>query len=211
MALTFYDAKVAPSPRRIRIMLALKGVDHDVVDIDMMQAEQMGDAFRAINPDCTLPVLILEDGTKLTNVAGISAWLEAEFPDTPLTGTTAMEKADIAGWQSKLEQELLSAIPNALRNTNPVFKDRALPGPVPYAQIPELEARGLKMIDTVMQTLDDHLKGRDYIAADQLSVADITAVCGLDFARVVRKTIPDDLKHLKRWRDMLNGIAAFTL
>lgn len=203
MSLTFYDFTMAPSPRRTRILLAEKGIPHQVVQIDMMKAEQMGGDFRKINPDCTLPTLKLDDGTVLTNVAGITAWAEATYPEPALMGTTPLEKAEIATWVSMAEQDLGMAIPNAFRNTNPAMKDRALPGPVNYCQIPELADRGLKMIDAFMVKLESHLEGRDYVAAGQFSVADITVVCFLDFARVVGKKIPEDCPNIKRWHKQL--------
>lgn len=203
MSITFYDFKMAPSPRRTRILLAEKGILHQAVEIDMMTAEQMGDDFRKINPDCTLPALKLEDGTILTNVAGINAWAEATYPEPSLMGITPLEKAEIAAWSSAAEQDLGQAIPNALRNTNPLMKDRALPGPVNYEQIPELAERGFKMIDAFMEKLEKRLEGRDYVAAGQFSIADITVVCFLDFARVVGKKITDDFPNIKRWRRQL--------
>jgi len=203
MTITFYDYKMAPSPRRARILLAEKGILHQAVETDMMAAEQMGDEYRKINPDCTLPALKLEDGTVLTNVAGINAWAESTYPEPALMGTTSLEKAEIATWLSAAEQDLGQAIPNALRNTNSLMKDRALPGPVNYEQIPELAQRGLKMIDAFMDKLEKRLAGRDYVAAGQFSVADITIVCFLDFARVVGKKITDDFPNIKRWRRQL--------
>ena len=209
--LTFYDFSKAPSPRRVRIVLAEKNIPHDVIEIDMMKGEQMSAEYRKINPQCTIPALKLEDGTVLTSVAGITAYLEATYPDNNLSGTTPMEKADIAGWTSRAEFELANAIPNALRNTNPAFKDRALPGPDNYAQIPELGARGMKMIDLFMDKLDTHLDGRDYIAADRFSLADITVVSFLDFARVVGKKITDAHPNVARWRALLAERASINL
>lgn len=204
MPLVFYDASIAPSPRRIRLMLALKAIPHDSVEIDIKNHEQMGDAYRSINPDCTVPALKLEDGTVLTNVAAIATWLETEYPEPALCGTTALEKADIAGWVSATEQQLGAAIPNALRNSNPYFKDRALPGADNHAQIPALAERGLSMIDSFMGRLDSHLETRDYIAAGQLSFADITALCFLDFCKIVGKKINSDTQpNLAAWRARL--------
>ena len=75
--ITLYDCATAPSPRRARIFLAEKGVAHETVPIDLRAGEQLGDAFRAINPECTVPALRVEDGTVLTNNAAIAAYLEA--------------------------------------------------------------------------------------------------------------------------------------
>ena len=85
----------------MRIVLAEKQVPHESVEVDMMKNEQMGEAYRAINPNCTIPALKLEDGSVLTDTAGIAAWLEDVYPDPPLLGTTALEKADIASWNAQ--------------------------------------------------------------------------------------------------------------
>ena len=211
MTITFYDYKMAPSPRRARIILAEKNVSHDAVEIDMMKADQMSDSFRAINPNCTIPALKLDDGAVLTDNAGIAAYLEAAYPEPSLMGTNAMDKADIASWNSQVEQEMGGAIPNALRNTNPHMKDRALPGPVNYKQIPELAERGQTQISAFMNKLDKHLEGREFIAAGQLSVADITAVCFLDFAKVVGKRITESHPNIQRWRAALAERPSFNL
>jgi len=149
MSQTFYDYKRAPSPRRARIILAEKNVPPETVQIDMIKNEQMSDAYRAINPNCTIPALQLEDGSILTDNASIAVYLEEIYPDPPLFGTTAKEKAEIASWQSQIEMEFLMAGASALRNVNPAMKDRALPGPENYAQIPALAERGMAQIDVV--------------------------------------------------------------
>jgi glutathione S-transferase len=96
MTITFYDCATAPSPRRARILLAEKGVAYETVAIDLRQNEQLGDAYRAINPQCTVPALRLEDGVVLTDNAAIAAYLEARYPEPALLGTTPLEKAEIA-------------------------------------------------------------------------------------------------------------------
>jgi len=182
MTIVFYDYKMAPSPRRTRIMLAEKGVPHEAVEVDMMKAEQLSDSYRAINPNCTIPALKLDGGEVLTDTAGITVYLEETYPEPALMGVSTMDKVEIASWSSQIENELGAAIPNALRNTNLGMKDRALPGPVNYKQIPKLAERGSRQIDAFMTKLEQRLEGRDFIAAEQLSVADITTVCFLDFA-----------------------------
>ena len=152
--ITFYDCATAPSPRRTRILLAEKGVAHETLPIDLRAGEQLGDAFRAINPECTVPALRVEDGKVLTNNAAIAAYLEARFPEPPLLGTSPLEKAEIAGWNWRIEFEGLMAIAEAMRNSAPAMKDRALPGPANYPQIPELAQRGLARLKRFVETLD---------------------------------------------------------
>ena len=201
--ITFYDCATAPSPRRARILLAEKGVEHETVLVDLRNGEQLGDAYRKINPQCTVPALRTDDGLVLTDNAAITAWLEARFPEPPLLGTTPGEKAGIASWNWRVEFEGLLAIAEAMRNKAPAMANRALPGPVDYPQIPELAERGLARAQQFLLTLNERLAGRDFIAADRFSIADITAVVAVDFARVIKVRPGDQHPHLLRWRAAL--------
>ena len=198
--MTLYDCATAPSPRRARIFLAEKGVAFNTVQIDLRNAEQLSDAFRTINPQCTVPALQTDEGAVLTDNAAIAAYLEAHTPRPPLLGVTALDKAEIASWNWRVEFEGLMAIAEALRNSAPAMVNRALPGPVNHAQIPELAQRGLARIQQFIDMLDQRLEGRDFIAANQFSVADITAVVAVDFARVVRVKPGEQHVNLRRWR-----------
>jgi glutathione S-transferase len=212
--ITLYDCATAPSPRRARILLAEKGIAHETVQVDLRNKEQLSDAFRAINPQCTVPALYIQDGTEeghvFTDNAAITAYLEARYPQPPLLGTTPREKAEIASWHWRVEFEGLLAIAEALRNSAPAMVNRALPGPVDYAQIPELAQRGLSRIQQFFDMLDKHLEGSDYIAADQFSIVDITAVVAIDFARVVRVKPGEQHVNLLRWREAMAKRPSFS-
>ena len=199
-ALTLYDCSTAPSPRRARITLAEKGVRHATVQVDLRSGEQFGDAYRRINPQCTVPALVTDDGLVLTDNAAIAAYLEARFPEPPLFGTTPGEKAEIASWQWRVEFEGLIAIAEAMRNRSPAMAGRALPGPVDYEQIPALAERGIARLQRFLLDLEQRLAGRDFIAADRFSIADITAVVAVDFARIVKVQPGDEHANVKRWR-----------
>ena len=200
MTITLYDCSTAPSPRRARILLAEKGVVHETVQVDLRNGEQLSDAYRRVNPSCTVPALRTDEGTLLTDNAAITAWLEARFPQPPLLGETPEEKAEIASWNWRVEFEGLLAIAEALRNSAPAMANRALPGPVDYAQIPELAQRGLGRVQQFFAALNERLAGREFIAAGRFSTADITAVVAVDFARVVKVKPGDQHPHLLRWR-----------
>ena len=208
---TFYDYHRAPSPRRARIVLAEKGIAHDVQSVDLATREQLSEAFRAINPACTIPALALEDGTVLTDNAGIAAWAEAIQPEPPLLGTTPLEKAAVASWNSKIESECFTAIAEAMRNTAPAMKDRAITGPENYAQIPELAARGEARLRHFLERFEAHLATSTYVAGDRLSLADITACVALDFAKVLRIDAYADRPATKAWRARLAQRPAFNL
>lgn len=198
--MTLYDCATAPSPRRARILLAEKGVPHHTVQVDLRSGEQLGEAFRRVNPQCTVPALVTDEGAVLTDNAAIAAYLEARCPEPPLLGRTPLDKAEIASWQWRVEFEGLLPVADALRNSSPAMVNRALPGPVDFAQIPELAQRGLARVQGFLALLNEHLAGREFIAAGQFSIADITAVVVVDFARVVKIRPGDAHPHLLRWR-----------
>ncbi len=198
--ITLYDCATAPSPRRARILLAEKGIAHDTVQVDLRTGEQLGQAYRQVNPQCTVPALRTEDGLLLTDNAAITAWAEAQFPQPPVLGSTPRDKAEIASWQWRVEFDGLLPIAEALRNGSPAMANRALPGPVDYAQIPELAQRGVARVQHFFAMLNEQLAQREFIAADQFSIADITAVVAVDFARVVKVKPGEAHPHVMRWR-----------
>jgi glutathione S-transferase len=209
--ITLYDCATAPSPRRARILLAEKGIAHDTVQVDLRNGEQFSDAFRRINPQCTVPVLRTESGDILTDNAGIAAYLEARHPEPPLMGITPLEKAEVAGWHWRAEFEGLLAIAEAFRNGSPAMVNRALPGTQDYAQIPELARRGADRAQTFFATLDTRLAGREFIATDRFSIADIMAVVAVDFARVLKLRVDERHPHLLRWRTAMGERPSMSL
>jgi len=209
--ITLYDCSTAPSPRRARILLAEKGVAHQTVQVDLRSGEQFSDAFRAVNPQCTVPALRLDSGRVLTDNAAIAAWLEAAYPQPPLMGTTPEEKAAVASWQWRAEFDGLFAVAEALRNGSPAMANRALPGPVDYAQIPELAQRGVERMTQFMVTLNEQLAANEYVAGAFFSVADVTAAVGVDFARIIKVKPDERHPHLLRWRARLAERPSFSL
>lgn len=197
---TLYDCASAPSPRRARILLAEKGVPHDTVQVDLRTGEQLSEAYQQINSQCTVPALRTDEGLVFTDNAAIAAYLEARYPNPPLLGETPEEKAEIASWNWRIEFEGLLAIAEALRNSAPAMANRALPGTVNYPQIPALAERGLARVQQFFAVLNARLEGRDFVAANRFSVADVTAVVAVDFARIVKVKAGDQHPNLLRWR-----------
>jgi len=205
MALKFYDCTPAPSPRRARIFIAEKGIEVENIQVDLGNKEQLSDAYKAINPNCTVPALVLEDGTVLTENLGIAAYLEAIKPDPPLLGTSAIEKGLVANWNTRVEMEGLWAIADILRNTSKGMKDRALTGPINFAQIPELAERGVVRIGRFFDVLNERLEGREFIATDNYSLADITALVAVDFSKWVKQEPKSEHTNIKRWHEAVSA------
>lgn len=205
MSITLYDYAAAPSPRRTRILLAEKGIEVANVQIDMMQAEQLSDSFREINPGCTIPALKLEDGTVLTENVGIAAWAEAFKPDPPLLGRDPVETGLVYMWNAKVEFEGLGAIAETLRNTSKGMVDRAMTGPTNFTQIPELAERGKARLEVFLDLLEERLAGRDFVAIDRFSLADITALVAIDFAKWVKVEPSEAHVNIKRWHGQVSA------
>ena len=198
-----YDFKGAPNPRRVRMFMAEKGISVPTQQVDLMAREQHEDAFRAVNPWCTLPVLELDDGTRICEAMTICRYLEATHPEPPLMGTTPLEQATISMWEHKLETDAMLAVGEVLRNTVDRFAGRALPGPVDHEQIPALADRGRRRIAYFMDLLDERLGESEYLAGPDFSVADITALIAVDFAARVEDGIPDNHPNVKRWHEVV--------
>jgi len=195
----FYDCTTAPSPRRVRIFLAEKGIELDTVQVDLGSGEQLGDAFRKVNPDCVVPALELDDGTCLSEVIAIWQYLEELHPEPRLLGATSLERAQVSMWNAKVEQQGLLSMMDAFRNSAKGLVGRALPGPESYEQIPELAERGRQRVLQFFGRLDDQLADNSFVAGDRFSVADISALVLVDFAGWVKLPVPAGAQHLSRW------------
>ena len=197
----FYDCATAPSPRRVRIFLAEKGVTVDTVQVDLRNNEQFTPAFRAINPDCTVPALQLDDGTVIGDAIAICQYVEEIHPEPPLIGTTPQERAVVTALNRQIERDGFYAAMDALRNTATGLKGRALPGPHDYEQIPELAARGRARIAHFFRDMDARLAGREFVAGNRYTMADISTLVLVDFAGRLKLTIPEECANLRRWYD----------
>jgi glutathione S-transferase len=195
-----YDFARAASPRRVRIFLAEKGVSVPTVEVNLIEKAQFSDEFRRVNPDCTVPALELDDGTMLCESVAICRYFEELFPEPPLFGRDPRERALVEMWNRRIEFQGYLRTADILRNSEPRFADRGLPGVeggVP--QIPELAERGRRALQRLYPHLDSELAGREYIAGTTYTVADITALVTVDFAARTGVAIPPELANLIRW------------
>jgi glutathione S-transferase len=195
-----YDFPLSPSPRRVRVFAAEKGIELEKVTVNIREMEQFEESFREISPNCTVPVLELDDGTLLCDSFAIWRYLEEIQPEPPLMGRAPLEKAMVEQWLRRIELDGYQACVEALRNGAERFKDRAVPSATPFAQIPALAERGLKRIGLFFELLDERLRESDYVAGPDFTAADIHAMITVDFAAAaVQQTPPDSLAALKAW------------
>ena len=187
-----YDASTAPNPRRVRIFLAEKGISVPVDQVDIVSAQNRSPEFRAKNAMGTLPVLELDDGTTIAESVAICRYFEELQPDPPLMGTDAKDRAAIEMWQRRMEFELFLPITQVFRNGHAFFKGRIPQGPV-YGVVCRKHA------EQRLEWLDGVLADRPFVAGERYTVADITALCAIDFGRVSNIRVTPEQPNLARW------------
>jgi glutathione S-transferase len=201
-----YHSGSSPNSRRVRIFLAEKGLSIPLVPVDLGNAEQHSDAYRAINPRRVVPTLVLEDGTAIGEVPAICRYIEEVRPTPPLLGETAKERAQVAMWERRAELEGFAAVMEAIRNAAPGLKGRAIAGPHDYQQILELAERSKLRVKNFFADFDARLSEAPFVAGQRFSVADITALVAVDFAaKAINFAVPDQHRSLKRWYDAISS------
>lgn len=196
-----YETHTAPSPRRVRIFLAEKNIPMEYVQVDIAKGENLSAAMRTKNPIAKIPILELDDGTCISETISICRYFEELQPEPPLFGRTPLEKAQVDMWQRFAELHLFMPIGMCFQHTTGYFKDRMTP-------IKEYGVEAGKLAQSFLNVLDERLALSPYIAGEHFSVADITALCAIDFGRVVKIKMTDQQLNLKRWYAMMNERAS---
>jgi glutathione S-transferase len=197
-----YCSTSSPNARRVRMLLAEKGLSIPLVSVDLSKGEQHGDAYRTVNERRVVPTLVLDDGTSIGEVPVIGRYLDEVSPETPLFGTTPQERALVAMWDRRIEQEGFASVMEAVRNRAAGLKDRAVAGPHDYAQIPALVERGMQRAGNLFDDIDARLRTSPFVAGERISVADITLLATVDFAaKALDMRIAPEQTALQRWYD----------
>ena len=187
------ETKSAPNPRRVRMFLAEKGITVAYEEIDIMKGAHKDAAFTKANPMQRVPVLILDDGTALSETVAICRYFEETKPEPALFGKGALGRATVEMWQRRMELGLLNHVASAFRHTHPGGAALEVPQFKDFG-----EANKPRALD-VMKVMDQQLAHTKFIAGNDFSIADITGCIAVDFARVIKLRIPDELKHVARW------------
>ena len=201
-----YQSNTSPNSRRVRIFLAEKAISMPIVPVDLAAKEQLSNAYAAINPRRVVPTLVLDDGTAIGEVPAILRYLEEVHPEPPLLGATPKTKALVTMWERRIEQEGFASVMEAVRNAVPALKNRAIAGPHDYEQIPALVERSRARVLNFYADFNARLAEVLFMAGDEFSVADITAVVTIDFAtRAASLPVPDAHAALKGWYESVSG------
>jgi len=196
-----YTFEPAPNPKRVHLMMQYKGIDMETIPVDMMTGEQRSEDFGRINPLHTLPVLMLDDGTLLTEVISICSYLESIYPEKPLMGSEPLEKAQILGWSHWLFTQIFIPTADVFRNSNPAFAGHALPGTLALEQIPDLIDRGKARLADNLPKVDKHLQDKDFLMGDAFTFADTELLSWMSFLQMARQPLPDSCGNIAAWQE----------
>jgi glutathione S-transferase len=193
-----YDGGRAPNPRRVRIFLAEKGIKVPTEQVDLGKLQQRSDAYTAVNPMQRVPALVLDDGTVIAESIAICRYFEAVQPDPPLFGRGAVEGALVEMWNRRVELHLLLPVSSVFQHLHPAMKIMVDP------QVSEWGEANKPRVMQFLQLLDGELKSRPYVTGPHFTVADITAQVAVDFMRVSKLAVPDDLGNVRRWHEAVS-------
>ena len=193
-----YDGGRAPNPRRVRIFLAEKGIDIPTEQVDLGALAQRSEAYTAINPMQRVPALVLDDGTVIAESIAICRYFEALHPEPPLFGRGALDCALVEMWNRRAELHLLFPVASVFQHQHPAMKQMVNP------QVPDWGEANKPRVAAFLQFLDGELKARPYVAGANYTVADITAMVAVDFMRVSKLAVPEELGNVRRWHQAVS-------
>jgi glutathione S-transferase len=190
-----YDGGRAPNPRRVRIFLSEKGVNVPTEQVNLGALQQRSEAYTAINPMQRVPALVLDDGTVIAESIAICRYFEALHPNPPLFGVGALDTALVEMWNRRAELHLLFPVAALFQHLHPAMKVMIDP------QVPAWGEANRPRVFAFLEFLDRELENRTYIASENYTVADITAMVAVDFMRVSKLAVPDNLGNVRRWHN----------
>lgn len=189
-----YTSHRAPNPRRVRWVMAEKGIaDVEIIEVDILAGDHKTPEYRARVGVPHVPALELDDGTTVSESVAIGRYLEALYPEPNLFGHDAKEQAIVEMWTRRCEFYLANPIMMSVRHSHPAL------AAIEATQIPQVADYNKVAAEKFMKTVDRRLADREFIALDRFTIADIVAVVGLDFARIVKYRPPAELENLARW------------
>jgi glutathione S-transferase len=187
------ETKRAPNPRRVAIFLAEKGIDVPREERDLMSGELRQDDFSALNPWQRVPVLVLDDGTAISESVAICRYFEEIHPEPPLFGMGAVGKAEVEMWNRRVELGLFNAVASVFRHLHPKMAHLEVPQVTPWGEANK------EKVESELTRLDRRLAESDFVAGTSFSIADITALVAIDFMKPAKLAAPEGHAHIMRW------------
>ena len=196
----FYNS-VGPNPRVVKLFMSEKGIEIPEVTVDLRGGENRRAPYNVdVNPAGQTPALELDDGSILCEITAICEYLDERFPEPTLIGSTAEERANTRMWTRRVDLKICEPLTNGFRFAEglPLFEAR-------LRCLPEA-AEGLKATaQDGISWLDAQIAGREFIAGDALSLADIMLFAFLDFGASVGQPIDPACTHVLRWYERMKS------
>jgi glutathione S-transferase len=195
-----YNAPMpAPNPRRVRIFLAEKGVSIELVDVAIMKREHKSPEHLARNSLGQLPTLELDNGEMLSETVSICRYLESLYPDPPMFGRNALEQAQVDMWTRRVEFSVMTPVGMFWRHAHPFTAAVVVP------QYKEFGESNRAHYERALGWLDGELSGRQFLATNDYTIADICLLSTIDFAAWIGLAIPDALANVRAWHDRVSA------
>jgi glutathione S-transferase len=205
-----FDCRNAPSARRVRIFLAEKGIELSTEEIDVVNGDNLQPSYLAKNPRGVVPLLELDDGTCIDESVAICRYFEQQQPIPSLMGSDAKSAALVESRQRHIEFDGLLPLADIFRNATPAFKHRGIPGTTEVDAIDALVPRGQQSFTRFLERLEQLLVSSEYIAGAAFSIADITALCTIDFAKLARIMIPENHPNTSQWYEKVSSRPSYS-
>ena len=201
-----YTDYKAPNPRRLTYFLQYKGIELDTEIISLAEKKNLSAEYTAVNPTQTIPALVLDDGTVLTDTIAICLYLEHKFPEKPMFGPNEVSKAQVVGWCHRIFCYGFDPVAEIFRNSNPFFVDRTFPIKTKIAQNPDLIERGKLRLSDFLNEMNEHFKENQFIIGEHFTQADIDAWLVPSFAKWVSIKVSEELEAFHAWHARVTEI-----
>ncbi len=193
-----YSNRYAPSPRRVRMYAAEKGIALEIVEIDIAAAANRAADYLAVNAFGEVPTLERDDGTRLSESLAICRWLEETHPEPNLFGRTVEERAEVNRWVDRLLFRLYVPSAQVFRNTHPFWATR-------LTQVPAWGELQRAAVLAEYDALDAWLGKREWLASDRFTVADVVAFVAVDFGKPSGLRVGEARPALQRWYERVGA------
>jgi glutathione S-transferase len=194
-----YDTPLAPNPRRVRWLMAEKGItDVEVVTLNLMEGDHKTPDYVARAGLPNVPMLEMDDGTCITESLAICRYLESRYPEPNLFGRTPEEVAVIEMWTRRAEMMIATPLMIGVRHTHPAMGRLE-------QQVPVIGEHNIESGRRALKLLDRRLSESEWLGGDRLTIADIVAFVGIDFGRMIKFRAPEDLTHVARWAEVMRA------
>jgi len=207
-----YDFAPAANAQRVQVFIKEKGIELRTEQLNVREDNQFLEPFTSMNPFHCVPFLELDDGTVIAESLSICRYLEEQYPNPPLFGESARERAIIDMWSRRFELDGFIPMLHAVRNHLPAFKGRVVPGTrTELSQMPEMVTRGMEMMNIFLGRIEPYMSKNEFVAGSKFTVADITAFFTVRLTNAVEMDIRTSFPETTAWMERISSRAAFQI